>query len=110
MKNRVVVANQETTTLTSLENGVCGERAPPFHLTDPLFLLWEDFISIFTLVSFNLALTVLTVLRLCFLSLCTRLLILLADGSLEALLQLFLRCLETVYAKALCVYRSVKKQ
>ena len=109
-KKRVVVVNQEATTLTSLENGVCGERAPPFHLTDPLFLLWEDFISIFTLVSFNLAFTVLADLRFCLLSLRTRLLILLANGIIEALLQLFLGCLETVYAWVLCVDRSAKKQ
>lgn len=96
--------------LTSCENEGCGERALPVHLTDPLFLLWEDFISIYTLVSFTLALTSLAGLRFCLLSLRTRILILLANGITEALLQLFLRCLETVYAKALCEYRSAKQQ
>jgi len=101
---------QEAITLTSFVNGVCGERAPPIHLTDPLFLLWEDFISIYTLVSFTLALTILAGLRFCLLSLRTRILILLANGITEALLQLFLSRLETVYAKALCEYRSAKQQ
>jgi len=106
----IYVTLQEAITLTSFENGVCGERALPVHLTDPLFLLWEDFISIFTLVSFTLALTILAGLRFCLLSLRTRILILLANGITEALLQLFLSCLETVYAKALCVDRSAKQQ
>lgn len=104
------VTLRKAITLTSCENGVCGERVPPIHLTDPLFLLWEDFISIFTLVSFTLALTILAGLRFCLLSLRTRILILLANGITEALLQLFLSCLETVYAKALCVDRSAKQQ
>jgi hypothetical protein len=60
---------------------------------DPLLLLWEDFISNFILVSFNLALTVLADLRFSLLSLPTRILILLANGIGEALLQLFLSCL-----------------
>ena len=59
-----------------------------------------------TLVSFTLALTILAGLRFCLLSLRTRILILLANGITEALLQLFLSCLETVYAKALCVIQE----
>ena len=66
-----------------------AERALPVHLTDPLFLLWEVVIPIFTLVSFTLALTILAGLRFCLLSLRTRILILLANGITEALLQLF---------------------
>ena len=60
--------------------------------------------------SFDLALTVLAGLRFCLLSLRTRILILLADGIIEAVLQLFLSCLETVYAGALCVDWNAKKQ
>ena len=106
----IYVTLREATTLTSCENGVCGERAPLSHLTDPIFLLWEDVIFILTFGPFNLALTTLAGLRFCLLSLRTRILILLANGITEALLQLFLSCLETVYAKALCEYRSAKQQ
>ena len=31
----IKVTLQEATTVTSLENGVCGEEGPPVHLTDP---------------------------------------------------------------------------
>lgn len=89
---------------------VYGERAQLSHLTDPLFLLWEDIIFILTFGSFNLALTILAGLRFCLLFLRTRILILLANGIIEALLQLFLNCLETVYAKAGCEYRSSQQQ
>jgi hypothetical protein len=53
---------------------------------------------ILTCGSFNHALTVLTHLRFYLLSLRTRHLILLANGMTESLLELFLNCLETVYA------------
>ena len=75
----------------------------------PLFFLWEDVIFIRSLGSFNLAFTLLADLRFCLLSLRTRLLILLANGITEALLQLFLSRLETVYAWALCEYRSANQ-
>lgn len=64
----------------------------------------------FTRISFNRALTVLADFRSCFLFLRTRLLVLLADGILKALFQLALRGLETVYANALCIDWSTKKQ
>ena len=108
MKTRVGVVSQEAITLASLENGACGERAPPFHLTAPLFLLWEDVISTRSLGSFHLAFTLLADLCFCLLSLRTRLLILLANGSIEAVFQLVLSGLETVYAKVLREYRSAK--
>lgn len=107
MKKRVGVVNQEATTLTSREH---GEQTLLFQLTDPLFLLREDVIVILTYGPFNLALTTLAGRRFCLLSLRTRILILLANGITEALLQLFLSCLETVYARALCEYRSAKQQ
>jgi len=68
---------------------------PHSNLTAPLLRLWENFISIITFVSFNLALTVLADFRLCVLALITRNLILFANGIIEALFQLFLSGLET---------------
>lgn len=89
-------------TLTFLRMCVCGERAPSSPRTDPLLLLWEDVIVILTCGFFNHALSVLTRLRFGQLSLRTRVLILVANGLTEALLQVFLSCLETVYARVLC--------
>lgn len=106
----IYVTLREGTTLIFLENERIRCAPPLSHLTDPLFLLWEDFIPICTLVSFNLALTVLADLRFCLLFLPTRILILLANGIIEALFQLFLSCLETVYARALCVGWNARKQ
>ena len=95
---------------------ISSERA--YEVGEPHFLTsrtlycfcQEDFIFIFILVSFNLALTVLPDLRFCLLSIRIRSLILLANGITEALLQLFLSCLETVYARVLCVAWSAKQQ
>lgn len=52
---------------------------------------------------FNHALTVITHLRLCLLSLRTRILILLANDLTEALIQMFLNCLEAIDARVLCI-------
>jgi hypothetical protein len=90
MKTRVGVVSQEAIMLASLENGACGERASPVHLTAPLFLLWEDLRLVLGLGSFNLAFTLLADLHFCLLSLRTGLLILLTNGIIEALFQLVL--------------------
>src|SRR4249920_3941928 len=93
-----------------LRRSVCAERAPRSHLTDLLFLLWEDVSVIANVGPFNHARSVLTHLRFGLLSLRTRLLILLANGMTEALRQLVLSCLETVCARVLCVAWSAKQQ
>lgn len=71
-------------------------RASRSHLTDPLFLLWGNVISIRILGSFNLTFTLLADLRMSLLSLRTGLLILLANGTIETLFQLVPSCFETV--------------
>ena len=71
------------------------ERTPYSTRTDPLFLLWEDVIVIVTCGSFNHALIVLTHVRFGQVPLRTRLLILVAHGLTEALLQPVLNCLKT---------------
>lgn len=90
MKIRVGVVSQKAIMLASLENGACGERASPVHLTAPLLFLWEDLRLVRGLGSFNLAFTLLADLGFCLLSLRARLLILLANGITEALFQLVL--------------------
>lgn len=82
---------------------VFEERTPYSLRTDQLRLLWEDGIVILTRGSFSHALTVLTHLPFDQLPLLTRILILLAHGLTEAMLQLFLHCLATVYARVLCI-------
>ena len=88
---------------------VCAERAPRSHPTDPLFLLWQDVGVSLNVGPFNHALTVLANLRFCLLPLRTRTLILLANGIIEALFQLCLSCLDTVFARVLCIDWSAKK-
>jgi hypothetical protein len=109
MKTRVGVVSQEAIMLASLENGACGERASPVHLTNQLLLLWEDVRLVRGLGSFNLAFALLANLSFCLLSLRTRFLILLANGIIKTLFQLGLSGLETVYAKVLCEYRRAKQ-
>jgi hypothetical protein len=92
-----------------ISRGSASGLSPHSHLTDSLFLLWEDVIVILIVGSFNHAFTVVTCLRFCLLSLRTRLLILLTNGIIEALRQLFLSCLETVYARALFIGWSTKQ-
>ena len=65
---------------------------------------------ILTCGSFNHALSVLTHFRVGQMSLRTRILILVANGFTEALLQLSLSCLQTVYARVLCIGWSTEQQ
>lgn len=58
---------------------------------------------ILTCGSFNHALTVITHLRLCLLSFRTRIPILLANDLTEALIQMFLNCLEAIDARVMCI-------
>ena len=83
---------------------------PHLFISLPLFLLWEDLVSLFTLASFSLARTVVADFRSCFLFLRTRLFIFLADGILKALFQLVLHRLETIYTQVLSIDWSAKKQ